>query len=190
MCYTPPVNYALYQIGWFACVLGAAWNRPWSGFVMAAALTGAHVALSRERYTEARLVVLAAVVGLVVETAQIAAGTYRFTSGVVVDALPPPWLVAMWAQLATTFRVSLRRVFGRPVSAAIFGAAGGPIAFLAGDRLGAVTLLPPFGPGLVGLSISWAAALLLFAVVVRRVTSETDGPRRRAGLEAATPRRD
>jgi hypothetical protein len=44
----------------------------------------------------------------------------------------------MWAQFATTFRFSLRTMITRPIPAALFGAAGGPIAFLAGERLGAV----------------------------------------------------
>jgi len=106
--HTQLVNYALYQIGWFACVLGGASNGPWTGFLMAMLLVGVHVALSVERSLEVRLVVLAATVGTVVEMVQIAAGTYRFTSGTLTDALPPPWLLAMWGQFATTFRFSLR----------------------------------------------------------------------------------
>ena len=172
MRHTQLVNYALYQIGWFACVLGAASHRPWTGCLIALILVGVHLALSVERSLEVRLVVLATAVGAVVETIQIAAGTYRFTSGTVSDALPPPWLLAMWAQFATTFRFSLRSVITRPVPAVLFGAAGGPIAFLAGERLGAVTLLPPLAHGLFRLSISWAIALVVFSAVVRRVAPE------------------
>lgn len=170
--HTQLVNYAIYQIGWVACVLGAAWQRPWTGFVIAMILVGVHLALSEERSLEVGIVVLASAVGAVVEMIQIATGTYRFTSGTVVDALPPPWLLAMWAQFATTFRFSLRSVITRPVPAMLFGAAGGPIAFLAGEGLGAVTLLPPLGYGLLRLSISWAIALAVFSVVVRRVSPE------------------
>ena len=177
MRHTQLVNYVLYQIGWFACVLGGAWHRPWTGFVIAVILCVAHLALSVERSVEARLVVLATAVGALIEIGQIAAGTYRFTSGTVIDALPPPWLLAMWAQFATTFRFSLRGVITRPIRAALFGAAGGPIAFLAGERLGAVTLLPPLTHGLLRLSISWAIALVVFSVVVRRLTPERDEPR-------------
>ena len=79
----------------------------------------------------------------------------------------------VWAQFATTFRFSLRSVIMRPVPAVLFGAAGGPLAFLAGERLGAVTLLPPLASGLFRLSLSWAIALVVFSAVVRRVT----GPR-------------
>lgn len=172
MRHTRLINYAIYQIGWFACVLGAASQRPWTGLVTAMILIGVHLVLSEERSIEVRLVVLATTVGAVVEMIQIAASTYRFTSGTVIDALPPPWLLALWAQCATTFRFSLRSVITRPVPAMLFGAVGGPIAFLAGERLGAVTLLPPFGNGLLRLSISWAIALAVFSVVVRRVSPE------------------
>ena len=173
MRHTHLINYALYQIGWFACVLGGASQRPWTGCLIALILVGVHLSLSVERSLEVRLVVLATAVGAVVEAIQIAAGTYGFTSGTVSDALAPPWLLAMWAQFATTFRFSLRSVIMRPVPAVLFGAAGGPLAFLAGERLGAVTLLPPLASGLFRLSLSWAIALVVFSAVVRRVT----GPR-------------
>ena len=169
MRHTHLVNYALYQIGWFACVLGGASHRPWTGCLIALTLVGVHLALSVERSLDVRLVVLAAAVGAVAEMLQIAAGTYRFTSGTVIDAMPPPWLLAMWAQFATTFRYSLRPVIMRPARAALFGAAGGPLAFFAGERLGAVTLLPPLTHGLLRLSLSWAIALVIFSAVVRRV---------------------
>ena len=178
---TPLINYALYQAGWFACVLGGASHRPWTGFLIAVILIGVHLTLSLERSLDVRLVVMATAVGLVVEAVLIATGTYRFSSGTVNDALPPPWLLAMWAQFATTFRFSLRRVIRRPLYAALFGAAGGPIAFLAGERLGAVILLPPLTHGLLRLSISWAIALVVFSAVVRRVTPERDAPLYRSG---------
>ena len=109
---------------------------------------------------------------------QIATGTYRFTSGTVIDALPPAWLLTMWAQFATTFRHSLRTVISRPPQAALFGAIGGPIAFLAGERLGAVTLLAPLMHGLLRLSSAgrspwWSS--LPWSDVWRR--NETRAPR-------------
>ncbi len=179
MRHTQLLNYTLYQVGWFACVLCGASQRPWTGFVIAVALIGVHLALSIERSVEARQVGLAVCVGLIVEVAQIVAGTYRFTSCTVIDALPPPWLLAMWAQLATTFRFSLRSVVTRIPRAVLFGAAGGPIAFLAGERLGAVTLLPPLTLGLIRLSIGWALALIVFAAFVRKWSPDAEMPRYR-----------
>ena len=76
MRHTPLINYALYQAGWFACVLGGASQRPWTGFLIATILIGVHLTLSLERSLEVRLVVMASAVGLAVETVQIATGTY------------------------------------------------------------------------------------------------------------------
>lgn len=163
--YTSLLNYLFYQAGWFACVLGAAAGRPWVGFLLAATLVGAHLWLSVDRVHELRRVVLAVAMGGLVEALQIAAGTYQFTSGTVIAVLPPPWLLIMWAQMATTFDFSLRPIVSRPVAAMAFGALGGPLAFLAGERLGAVTLQRPLAPGLFLLAISWAIAMAVFAFV-------------------------
>jgi FtsH-binding integral membrane protein len=166
--YTSLLNYLFYQAGWFACVLGAAAGRPWLGFLLAATLVGAHLWLAGDRLHELRRVALAVAVGGLVEAVQIAAGTYHFTSGTVMTGLPPPWLLIMWAQMATTFDFSLRPIVSRPVAAMAFGALGGPLAFLAGERLGAVTLQRPLGPGLLLLAISWAFAMTVFAFVEQR----------------------
>ncbi len=165
--YTSPLNYLFYQAGWFACVLGAAAGRPWSGFLFAAALVGAHLWLSANRPRDLQRIAIAVTVGSTVEIIQIAAGTYQFTSGTVYAALPPPWLLTMWAQMATTFDFSLRPIVRRPVASIVFGALGGPLAFLAGERLGAVTLQRPLAPGLIVLSVTWAAAMGVLAFAER-----------------------
>lgn len=164
------VNYALYQTGWFACILGAAWGWPVAGALIAVALTAVHVLISRDRAGESRLIALALGLGLAVEWYQVRSGTYAFTSGVVVAWMSPPWLLMMWAQFATTFRSSLRAIMLVPERAVVFGALGGPIAFWAGERLGAVTMAEPLGPGLVRLSVTWGAALGICAAVARRST--------------------
>lgn len=176
--YTSLLNYLFYQAGWFACVLGAAAGRPWSGFLVAAALVGAHLWLSADRPRDLRRIAIALATGSTVEIVQIAAGTYQFTSGTVYAALPPPWLLIMWAQMATTFDFSLRPIVRRPVAAIGFGALGGPLAFLAGERLGAVTLQRPLAPGLILLSVTWAAALGVLAFAERWDSSGSEGRRR------------
>lgn len=161
------INYVLYQSGWFACILGAAWDWPVTGTLIAVVLTAAHLHLSPDRAREAGAILLALALGLVVEGFQVWSGTYRFRSGVVVPWMSPPWLLMMWAQFATTFRSSLQSIMTVPVRAAVFGLVGGPIAFLAGERLGAVTLARPLAPGLVRLGLAWGVALAVCALVVR-----------------------
>jgi hypothetical protein len=179
MRHTQLINYALYQAGWFACVLGASWHHPVAGLAVALVLIASHLWLAPEPGREVGLILLAIAVGGAIEIYQLAAGTYRFTSGMLSDVLPPPWLLAMWAQFATSFRYSLRKVMIQPRWAAIFGALGGPVAFLAGERLGAVTLLPPLAHGLLRLSLAWMIALALFSVVVRLASAEPLRPQYR-----------
>ncbi|MFN7983010.1 MAG: DUF2878 domain-containing protein [Vicinamibacterales bacterium] len=167
MRHTHLVNYALYQAGWFACVLGAAWNYPLTGLAIATVAVAIHVALATQRTIELRLLAIATVVGLGVELVQLGAGTYRFASGTVIDRIPPPWLLALWAQLATTFRYSLHYVFARWLPSLLFGAIGAPLAFLAGERLGAVTFLPSVTIALLRLSLCWGVAALVFHFAVR-----------------------
>ena len=165
---TTIVNYEAYQAGWFAAVVGAALGHGDVGAALAAALIGLHLYLARERGRELALLALATCTGLAVETWQLQAGTYRTLSGAAPAGLPPAWLLALWAQFATTFRYSGRAVLARPATAMLFGALGGPLAFLAGERLGAVALTTPLWPGLVRLAVGWTAALALFSWVARR----------------------
>lgn len=165
------VNYALYQTGWFACILGAAWDRPVIGALLAGALIAAHFVVTDDRRTELRLLLLTLAIGLVAEAIQVHFGTYAFRSGVVVAWMSPPWLLLMWAQFATTFRASMRAIMTVPAHAAVFGALGGPIAFIAGERLGAVTLAVPVAPALLRLAVVWGVALAACAHLARAATA-------------------
>jgi hypothetical protein len=62
----------------------------------------------------------------------------------------------MWIAFATTLNVSMRWLRGRPELALLFGAVGGPLAFYAGERLGAVTVHRPAGG--TGGAVGWLGA--------------------------------
>lgn len=155
----PVLNYVLYQLGWFACVLGAAWGHPWLGSALGVLPITVHVALSRRRTDALALACATAAIGGVVDAVQIALGTLRFDVGTVVAGLPPLWLVLVWAQFAMTFHFGLAWLKRHPLRAAVFGALGGPLSFLAGARLGVVTLHPALWPSVVSLAATWAVAM-------------------------------
>lgn len=157
------LNYLLYLAGWCALVFGAAAGPVWPATCVALVLLMVHLALVRARREEWRLVLLAGAVGLVVDSAQVAAGLLTFPSGVLLPWLCPPWIVVMWMQFATTFRFSFRWVLASPGVAALAGAVGGPLAYAAGERLGAVTLGEPRALALGALVAMWAVVLPLLA---------------------------
>ena len=175
------LNYGAYQLGWLAAILGAASGYGTAGACVGFVLTAGHVLLARDRRGELVLVLAALAAGVAVESWQIASGTYRVLADAAPGALPPLWLLALWAQFATTFRFSLRGIMTRPRAALLFGALGGPLAFLAGERLGAVVLTAPLAPGLARLVVAWAAALAGLAWGARRLSAPAEGYRPIAG---------
>ena len=68
--------------------------------------------------------------------------------------LTPIWIVVLWVLFALTLNHSLSWLKGRVVLAAIFGALGGPLAYVAGEKLMAVTIVEP--NTLLILAIGWA----------------------------------
>ena len=131
-------NFALYQTGWFIMVLCAAGGRPWTGSAGGLALLGCHLLLARDRRAELLTVMSVGALGTAVDSIQAFAGVFVFESGYWTYWAVPFWLTVMWMQFATLFHFSLRWLSGRYLLCAAFGAAGGPAAYLTGERLGGV----------------------------------------------------
>lgn len=153
------VNYAIYQVGWFAAVVGAARGYSVLGAAVAYALIAAHVAFARRRADEFRLIAICAGFGLLIESALIQAGILRYAGSSGEPGWPPPFAIALWMQLGTTLRFSFSWLDRRPVAAALLGGIGGPLAFAAGHRLGAVRLGPTFEMALGVIAVIWSLAL-------------------------------
>ena len=169
------VNYVLYQVGWLACIFGAAWSYPWMGVAVGSVTLGAHVLFAERRLDEWRLSCIVGLIGVVVESIQIAAGTLRFTQGVTVAWLPPVWLVLLWMQFAGTLRYSLRWVTERTSAAVLFGAIGGPLAYVAVSRLDIVQFHVEMWRSLVLLSILWGLAVPAAARAARTAGGAAPG---------------
>ena len=155
-------NFLLFQAVWFTTVWGAAGGRPWIGPIATLAFLGVHLRMlgsRRERRRELAYVLAVGLLGTVADSLLHAVGataypsSHQRSSG----AWAPLWITSLWLAFATLPRFSLGWLRGRPVLAAALGAVGGPLAYLAGTRLGAVA---------VGDSplLTWAALALEYAV--------------------------
>jgi hypothetical protein len=162
---TKLVNVLFFQAGWFTCVLGAARGWVWMGTILGLVLVGAHVVLVPHRNREARLLAIALVLGLAVDSAHIVSGSLVFFSGSVVPGLAPPWILVLWMQIASTLRFSLNWLAGRYLAASVLGALAGAGAYAAGVHLGAAEFGPDSALALARIGFGWAVALplLLFA---------------------------
>jgi hypothetical protein len=132
-------NFILFQVGWFGCVVGGATHDYyWAGVVIVSFIIAVHLVRASEIRNEFLLIILTMLVGTTWDSALTAAGLFQFSHGVFASWLVPSWMIAMWALFATTLNVSLKWLKHRYVLAAVFGAIGGPLAYYAGHRIGAV----------------------------------------------------
>jgi hypothetical protein len=163
------VNFIAFQIGWFSAVLGAGHGRPWVGVVIVPLVLLLNLVLCPDWRQELIVALAAAVMGFAVDTGLVAEGVFAPVPFLVPRPFSPLWMVMLWVNQATTLNSCLAWLRGRYLAGALFGAVGGPLAYLSGAKLGAATL--PSTNGLAILGITWACAfpaLLATAEFVRR----------------------
>ena len=160
-------NFILFQIGWFACVLGGAHDRPWLGAGIALTIVAWHVGRAARPREELILVLLSGGIGAVADSVPVAVGWVRYASGTVVAGAAPVWLVTMWMLFATTLNVSLRWLRRDPLVAIGLGAVGGPLAYWGGARLGAMEFAAPVA-ATAALAFGWAVLTPVLVRLARR----------------------
>ena len=169
------LNLALYQAGWFACVLGGASGRGWAGAAIALLLVAMHLAWVRDRLREAQLLLAAAALGLALDSLQLGLGVFSYPSGTPLAGVAPPWIVVLWLQFATLLHFALRWLSRRYRLAAVLGFVGGPLSFWGGERLGAIELASPLA--YLALATVWALAMPALVWLGDRFAPRTEGYR-------------
>jgi hypothetical protein len=160
------INFAIFQLCWFACVLSGAAALPAIGIGVVALAVVYHLSQARRPLPEAILLVCAGLIGAAWDGQLSGYGWLVYPSGEFARWAAPTWIIAMWVSFATTLNVSMRWLRGRPELAVLFGAIGGPLAFYAGQRLGGVQ----FSDTLVALAALSAGWALITPVLVSLAT--------------------
>ena len=161
-------NIVAYQVAWFACVLSAAAGMPWIGAAAALTVVATHLSFIDRRAADLQLIGAAVVVGLIVDTVLLRSGELRFVSDTWPEGFAPYWMLSLWAAFATTLNHSLRWVVHRPMVATLLGAIGGPLAYLAGAKLGALQLAS-LQTALPLLGVAWGIAMLTLSLIAMRL---------------------
>ena len=170
--WTGLIYFVISQIGWFACVLGAAHGVPSVGVAVTLAIVIWHLLrVPRPRY-ELKMLLAVIAIGGVWESALVDLGLLIYPNGILLPWTAPYWMLALWALFAITLNTTFNWLKGRPLLAAILGALSGPLSFSAGARLGAVQFHPPH-LALLALAIGWA--MLIPAVLA--IANHWDGTR-------------
>lgn len=152
------VNFVLFQLGWFACVLSASAGASWLGTIIALGICAYHLYTTVDFDKEFQLILVVLLIGFSWDSFLVQQGIFQFNSGMFYSSMAPHWIFAMWALFATTLNVSMRWLKGRYLVATALGAIAGPMAYLAGEKLGAVVIAPGTET-LVTIAAGWAFIL-------------------------------
>jgi hypothetical protein len=163
------VNFIAFEIGWFACVLGAARHQARLGLAITALILLGSVIVARAAWArQLLLLVLVALIGFVWDSALSLAGLTVYPGSLFGHQLAPAWIVALWALFAMTLDVSLRWLQGRTVIAIVLGAIAAPLSYYGGVRLGALSLPRP-ALGLWAEGVGWGTILPWLLLLARRI---------------------
>lgn len=165
------VNLSLFKAGWLAAVFSAAASFPAVGTAVIAFAAIVHLARSEDRQHEIRLLMLAAVIGLLWESVLVSAGLVQYGTQSLLPGIAPYWIVAMWVLFATTLNIGMRWLRKSTVIATLVGGIGGPLSFLAGERAGAVSFSDT-PTALFAIGVGWAVFLPLLV----RFAARNDEP--------------
>jgi Protein of unknown function (DUF2878) len=156
------INFVLFQLGWFACILGAAHGYVSWAVLFCLAVVAFHLWQSSEPMQEGVLLLKILVLGIAADTLLLQTGSLIFESKGLLPALSPIWMWSLWVILGCTLNESMSWLKGRFVLAAVLGAITGPLSYLAGVKLGAAQWGNEM-QAIVLLGIIWAIAMpLLF----------------------------
>lgn len=156
-------NFVIFQLGWFACVLGAANNQVLWAVTGTLAYIAFHIWHSPSPKSEMSLLLKAFFFGLVADTLIMHLGYLRFGDDWPSPYLSPLWMWVLWVLVATTINSSMAWLRGKPILGAILGGICGPMSYEAGIRMGAGTwALGGQIIGFVMVGIVWAIAIPLF----------------------------
>ena len=157
------INVALYQAGWFACVLGGARDRSAVGMAVAAMIVSGWLIVAPRPGALLQLVVLTGVVGYSWDSWLSVLGLIHYSGASSVSALAPLWILALWLLFATTLPIALRWLQSKLLLASLLGAMAAPLAYYGAERLGALE----FSGALAALGAEAAGWALLLPLLLR-----------------------
>ncbi len=163
------LNFVLFQAAWFGCVLSAARGLWWMPPLCAICACAVYLYGSDNRASALRLLGTVTALGTVVDVALWKLNVVSFARSDASWLSGTIWFASLWAAFATTLQLSLAWLQSRVVASILFGAIGGPLAYVAGEKLGALSL-PSKAVSLSVLAVEWAMLTPVVMLIAVRLT--------------------
>ena len=147
------IAFVAFQLVWLACAYSDVTGWIWLGPACALLYLSF---ISFEAVSVFTLAGLLALSGLVLDTALAQFGFVEYLDTAWPTGVAPLWLIALWAAFAGPLMTTFDWLVGKPLFAAALGGIGGPFAYVAGESLGALTILESKTMALGAIGLEWA----------------------------------
>ena len=153
------INFLLFQIGWFACVLSGAAGLNSPSLLFTAAFLFVHFRFYPWKLTDYKLVLAAILIGVILDSSWSAWGLMAYQAQTI-EPIAPWWIWCLWINFALTLNHSMSWLLKHRLLAGILSAVASPVSYYAGSRLGALQWLQP-EILIIVLGISWGLVIPL-----------------------------
>lgn len=168
-------NFVLFQMLWFAAVLGAAKGFSWLALPVLACMFGWAAVTGARARDDVLLAVAGLGVGILFEVMFLSSGLIRYEEQALSWA-PPLWILALWAGFAMSFNHSMAWLQDRWLACVVLGAFGSASSLYAGISFGAAQPNAPIWAVSMVYGFSWAVLVPVLAWVAlsleRRATAQ------------------
>ena len=172
------VNLVCFKVSWVVTVYGAIQGAPWLGLLWVLGWITVFFLWQKQDKREWIFLLGCAAIGYILDSVLILTGYIKFPIEVQYGFLSPLWMIALWLNMAATFRYALGWLRNRFFLGAIIGMILGPVAYVGGEKLGGIQLVG----GMLPVAIEWLIAIpiILYLEKISRlkVSMESDNSRK------------
>jgi hypothetical protein len=160
------INFVLFQTAWFITIYSASLGLVWFGPVFSLCWLYTHFGLHKNNWkVDLQIVVISAIIGFILDSMMVLSGIFSFSENASFGYPSSIWMVALWVNLALTLNYSLGWLKEKLILSSLFAAVGGPLAYYAGSKMGAINF-ENHTFSIIALSVIWAIAMpLLFYIL-------------------------
>lgn len=162
------INAVGFQAGWWLSVLGVMVGLPMLGPVYMLLFLGMHYMFFASKQ-EFYLILLAGVVGTVMDSLYTRSGMLSYGGGYEHIWLAPLWITTMWLGFTATLNHALDWLRERPLLGFLAGAIFGPLSYYSGQKLGVISFHWSAAPATLVLALVWGLSIPLLYMINRRL---------------------
>lgn len=153
-------NFILFQAAWFACVIGAVQGLPWLAFAFVLVVVIGQWHFAKWSNNALIFILVAGILGGLVDQGFLQFNIVQYVAHGWTANMVPIWIIGLWLAFASTINLSMRWLRGKWLTQLLFGAIGGPMAYFAAQKLGAVVISSNPTDWAV-LALAWAVMTVL-----------------------------